>query len=304
MNPWIVLPLCVVSSLAASWVVVETRKPVTAAQAPVGAPESELVALRASLDTLAQEQRELQQRLQTLQLADEERELSRLPLGEIDKAVARALEQRASASAPAPEKSAPVADAKPVAKPGTVPEVRDAFARLKSGELSWEDKQALWKEMADAGKYDELLALFELEAKNNPNDPKAQVELGQAYLQKVFRSNGPEAGIWATKADGAFDQALVLDDHNWEARFQKAVSLSFWPPVMGKQGQAQKQFETLLAQQEAGPKKPEHAQTYLFLGNVYQQMGKLDQALATWKKGLAMFPSNTQLATQIESFGG
>src|SRR6266850_2211977 len=31
------------------------------------------------------------------------------------------------------------------------------------------------------------------------------------------------------KADQSFDQALTLDPSNWEARFCKASSLSFWP---------------------------------------------------------------------------
>jgi len=121
----------------------------------------------------------------------------------------------------------------------------------------------------------------------------------------VFKAgNGPEAGIWATKADKAFDAALAVDDHCWDARFSKAVSLSFWPPVFGKQGEAIKNFEVLTEQQASQPSDPKFAQTWLLLGNMYQQTGRMDQALATWQKGLALFPGNEALQAQIASAQG
>ena len=133
------------------------------------------------------------------------------------------------------------------------------------------------------------------------NDPDAQTELGKAYLQKTFRAGGgPEAGLWATKADKAFDKALGVDDHHWESRFQKTVSLSFWPPMLGKQTDAVKQFETLVAQQEAsGSKSQGYAETYLFIGNMHLQMGAKDKALAAWKQGYAQFPNHAELAKKL-----
>jgi tetratricopeptide (TPR) repeat protein len=129
------------------------------------------------------------------------------------------------------------------------------------------------------------------------------VELSEAYVQKIFEAGGgPMAGVWATKSDKVLDEALELDPHHWEARFTKAVGLSFWPAVFGKQGESIAQFETLITQQEAGPTKPQFANTYLLLGNLYLQSGKNDLAIATWQKGAGLFPDNTSLMTQLKTY--
>ena len=89
-----------------------------------------------------------------------------------------------------------------------------------------------------------------------------------------------------------------------DARFSKAISLSFWPPVFGKQTEAINNFEILAAQQAQQPQEPKFAQTWLLLGNVYQQIGKSEQALAAWQKGLSIFPDNAQLLQQIANAQG
>jgi tetratricopeptide (TPR) repeat protein len=69
--------------------------------------------------------------------------------------------------------------------------------------------------------------------------------------------------------------------------------------MFGKQAEAIQNFETLVAQQENGPLKPEYAQTYLWLGNLYMQQGKGDQAKAAYEKGLAKFPGDEELLKQL-----
>jgi len=210
--------------------------------------------------------------------------------------------QRTAIAARATESAGPVAAAsKNVAEPKAKPGADSAIDRILAGGLDWDETQALWKEVEDAGQLDELVKMLEDRAKSRGNDPEAQTQLGLAYLQKTFRAGGgPEAGLWATKADRAFDAALSVDDTHWEARFQKAVSLSFWPPMLGKQPDAVKQFEKLVAQQESsGQKSSGYAQTYLFLGNMHLQMGAKDKALAAWHQGLAQFPENADLLKKI-----
>jgi len=210
--------------------------------------------------------------------------------------------QRTAIAARATESAGPVAAAsKNVAEPKAKPGADSAIDRILAGGLDWDETQALWKEVEDAGQLDELVKMLEDRAKSRGNDPEAQTQLGLAYLQKTFRAGGgPEAGLWATKADRAFDAALSVDDTHWEARFQKAVSLSFWPPMLGKQPDAVKQFEKLVAQQESsGQKSSSYAQTYLFLGNMHLQMGAKDKALAAWHQGLAQFPENADLLKKI-----
>jgi tetratricopeptide (TPR) repeat protein len=256
-------------------------------QAAASAP-SELADLRAEVKALEQRVDAMQKETHL-----ESSGGARLSQSDVDAAVERALASRAGPeTAPATARAgaaAPVLDA------------QTAFAQLTDPAVSWEDRRKKWTELAKAGLLDEVLALYEKQAADNPNDTKAQTALGNAYLNKLFNSpQGPEAGIWGTKADKAFDRALALDDHNWEARYVKAVSLSNWPAFLGKQPEAIANLEILVQQQSQGPLQPHYAQTYLILGNLYKQTGKSDQALAIWQQGQALFPDDAEIQKQLQ----
>ena len=164
------------------------------------------------------------------------------------------------------------------------------------------DRQAIWKQIREAGVLEDVIAAVEARVEADPGNPDRHYELGSTYLQKIFEvGNGPEAGVWATKADNSFDAALDIDPEHWNSRFNKAVSLSFWPPIFGKQTEAIQQFEVLVGQQaNTGLNEPKYAQTHLLLGNMYQQSGKLEQAIASWEAGLAAFPGSEELLAQLE----
>ena len=216
---------------------------------------------------------------------------------DVDAAVARWMDEREARLA-ADDAAHPKAAEGAVAQGGL--DADSAFEKLLDPELKGDAREALWKQIRDAGLLDEVIARMEAFAKARPNDAGAQVALGVAYLQKIFEvGNGPEAGVWATKADQSFDAALVINPQQWDARFAKAISLSFWPPMFGKQAEAIQNFETLITQQEGKPSKPEYAQTYLWLGNLYLQQGKSDQARETYNKGLSQFPGNEELEKQL-----
>jgi tetratricopeptide (TPR) repeat protein len=286
----ILIVLCILfAGLAASALFLGGGKAVSDS-AHASAP-SELADLRADLKTLEQRVDALQKEHSTKL---ESSGSSRVSQSEIDAAVERALAAR---TVPAGSQDAGARAA------GAAPKLdaQSAYAALTDPNLSWDERRKKWSEFAKAGLLDELVALYEKQASENPNDPKAQTALGNAYLQKIFNgAQGPEAGIWGTKADKAFDRALALDDHNWEARFTKAVSLSNWPAFLGKQPEAIANLETLVQQQSQGTLKPEYAQTYLILGNLYKQTGKNDQALAMWQQGLALFPEMAEFQKQIQ----
>jgi tetratricopeptide (TPR) repeat protein len=180
----------------------------------------------------------------------------------------------------------------------------DFLALLLESGIDPESSQALWDEAREAGQLDALIAMFEARAEENKNDPDAQLDVGHAYLQKIFEvGDGPAAGLWAGKADASFDRALAIDDHHWQARSSKAVSLSFWPPIFGKQKESIQHFEILVAQQEAGGLEDKHSQTYLLLGNLYHQTGQGEKATAIWQQGLANFPDDEALQGQLGGGG-
>ena len=284
--------VCLVLALGAAGIFAWFTTKAPAPQTALASAPGELAELRTELQALAKRVDALQAEHATkLESAGG----TRLSQSDIDAAVERALASRAE-SGPADAASASRAGGA-----GAKLDAPGAFAQLTDPALSWEDRRKKWSEIAKAGLLDEVLALYEKQAADNPNDTKAQTALGNAYLNKLFNSpQGPEAGVWGTKADKAFDRALALDDHNWEARYVKAVSLSNWPAFLGKQPEAIANLETLVQQQSQGELRPEYAQTYLILGNLYKQTGKSDQALAMWQQGLALFPGNAEFQKQIQ----
>lgn len=187
----------------------------------------------------------------------------------------------------------------PAASAETALTVEAALAALCDPNATYQDRAAMWEKVGKAGLLDAVVKSMEQNAEREPNNAQLRVDLGKAYVQEILASSDMAKGKWAVKANSAFDAALELDPNHWEARFTKAVSLSHWPAIWGKQGQAISEFETLIRQQDAGPKKPEHAQSYLFLGNMYESTGAADKALEAWQKGLDLFPDNVELKQQV-----
>ena len=169
-------------------------------------------------------------------------------------------------------------------------------------DMSDADAQAIWDKLRKSGQVDEMIKKFEELAANNPNSADAQVAVGVAYCQKLQgMTPGIESGTLAIKADKTFDKALELNPQHWDARFVKAMALSFWPAMFGKQAEALKHLEILRGQQEARSSQPKkYAETYLMLGNLYSQQGKTDKAKEYWRKGADLFPDHAGLKAKVK----
>jgi tetratricopeptide (TPR) repeat protein len=302
MKPIALIASCVVLSAGAAALTVRLLEPTRAAdQAPpteqlrerIQAQENELAALKKEVAEA-----------KTKQTAVAAAPAERLSSSEIDAAVARWMEKHpAEASAAgAPTGAALTAD-KNAKKTDKAAQLAAFMAALKDKQKPRTDRHDIWKQIVDAGLIDDAVAAVEQMAKENPASADAQADLAHAYFEKLQTVNdGPEKGKWAIMADNTLDKALELDPNHWDARFTKAVGLSFWPPIFGKQGEAINQFEILEKQQEAsGATNPDFSQTYVFLGNLYQQQGKADMAVQTWQKGASLFPDDGQLKKLIAS---
>ncbi len=183
-------------------------------------------------------------------------------------------------------------------------DLEDTLDLLAEREVSYSEKQKLWAAIGKAEQMDEAVAFFETRARENPDDPDAQFELGSAYVQKLLTVDDVRKLKWAQRADGSFDAALAIDDHHWGARFSKAMSYAFTPAVLGFGPRAIEQFEILRAQQEEGAPRQNHAQTYLLLGNLYANQGKAEKAREVWVRGAEIFPEHRELGKAAQSGGG
>jgi tetratricopeptide (TPR) repeat protein len=263
--------------------------------APQSAPALEL---RLKIDKLKRESAQLCKRLQRLGSSAGTSVEHTDPTLEIAAALERWLEAH---PLPAAERDSPEAvfqAAIPAIADLSIHEILELFSIGGFGEA---DTERIFKELRDSGRMDEYIDALKKLTEGNPSNADLHTALGVAYLQKLFGiPPGPESGVLAMQADGAFDQALEIDPTNWSARFTKAVSLSNWPAFLGRTGEAIENFKTLIAQQETLPGEPQFAQTYLFLGNMYQQIGEGAKALETWRKGSTLFPESSELLDQLE----
>jgi tetratricopeptide (TPR) repeat protein len=137
---------------------------------------------------------------------------------------------------------------------------RQAIDILVSPQTSFQQRQAAWKQLRDAGELDQALATLKQGATNNPSSAEYPMALGEAYVYKLQTIRDfHEVAILALQADQSFNTALGLDPANWEARFFKAASLSHWQPEMNKGPEVIQQFSNLIDQQEAMPPQPQFA---------------------------------------------
>ena len=177
---------------------------------------------------------------------------------------------------------------------------RQAIDILVSPQTSFQQRQAAWKQLRDAGELDQALATLKQGAADNPSSAEYPTALGEAYVYKLQTIRDfHEVSILALQADQSFNTALGIEPTNWEAKFFKAAALSRWPPEMNKGPEVIQQFSNLIDQQEAMPPQPQFAQTYLLLGDQYRKTGQHDYAVQTWRLGLAKFPGDSALQGRI-----
>ena len=200
--------------------------------------------------------------------------------------------------------STPTSTVTPLAPtdPGRASQItfHQAVESIVSPRASHAQKEAAWKQLRESGKLDQAIGDLEQRAASNAGAAEYPAALGQAYLQKCGTiQDVREQGILAMKADQVFDGALNLDPNNWEARFTKALAMSYWPTQMNKGNEVMQHFVTLVEQQEAQTPQPHFAQTYVRLGEEYQKYGYRDHAQQVWQRGVTLFPENQELRLRL-----
>jgi tetratricopeptide (TPR) repeat protein len=209
-----------------------------------------------------------------------------------------AMELAEVSSAAAPPRMADPAES--AAKPAVAATFSQPLQTLVSSQASYAQKQAAWKQLYDTHQLDQAIADLEQAAKAEPSVAGYPAALGQAYLQKLRTTQDTrEKVMLAMKADLSFDQALNLDQSNWEARFWKASSLSYWPAELNKSEEVMQNLATLVEQQETQSPQPHFAQTYVLLGEQYQKAGSADDARQIWQRGARLFPDNNTLREKL-----
>jgi hypothetical protein len=179
-------------------------------------------------------------------------------------------------------------------------QIQDAVAQLVSPKTSIDQKYKTWIKLRDSGKLPQVISELEQQATNNPTSAAYPAALGQAFIHQIATTKDPrQYALLGLKADQSFDAALEIDPKFWEARFYKAMSMSYWPADMNKGGEVVKRFTELIQDQEAQPAQPHFAQSYVWLGEQYQKTGQTKYADQVWRRGAALFPAEPMLQQKL-----
>lgn len=217
---------------------------------------------------------------------------------------ATAPEQAQVADAP----QATAAEAKPaepgISRPELLNQSKLVFNQevqgLLSPETSYEQRQKIWKHLREAGRLDQAVSELEQRVAADTRSADSVAALGEGYYKKAGATDDVrEKAILAMNADQTLEAALNLDPANWEARFTKAVGMSYWPAELNKGQEVIDQFQTLIQQQESQTPQPQFARSYLRLGEQYQKAGQPDYALQSWQRGAALFPNDDDLKKKL-----
>lgn len=263
------------------------REPASPLDAPPAAAAStnDDAALRAAIAALQQRVAVLESTSPRQEVFDQQR---------IEEMIAKALLDAGEARSPAAARE--LAKGSPAATAAAARLVQE-LAQTPAGPL----RDELWQKLHELGGIDAAVAHFERMAAAQPGSADAQTELGAAYIEKMLRTPDEQQRIeLGKKVDAQFDRALELQPDHWEARFRKAIGLTYGPTLSGRQGEAIAHFEKLVAQQVNLPSDPRFAQTYLYLGRLHAQRGDAARARQIWQEGLARHPKDAELlqATQ------
>jgi tetratricopeptide (TPR) repeat protein len=173
---------------------------------------------------------------------------------------------------------------------------------LVSPRATYSQRQASWKRLNDPEQLDRAIADLEDRVKNNPQVADYSAVLGTAYLRKAGLSKDMrDQAMLGMKADQTFDAALAADPNNWDARYMKAVGMSYWPSTMNKGKEVLERFTSLIQDQEQQPAQPQFSQTYVRLGDEYRKAGQLEYAQQVWQRGAAQFPDDAELKRKLAS---
>ncbi len=184
------------------------------------------------------------------------------------------------------------------AEPANTPvDVTQFLAQLSTSGLSQAERDELWAQVQEAGATDELVSRFEAIAGDQSRDATAQLQLARAYFAKMRSTpGGPQAGKWGSRGADALLRALELDETNWEARFALARHY-YWADM---QAESLREFELLVRQQRDRTPLDKHAEAFVWLGHLYYNLDRAEDAEKTWRSGLDLFPKDTALQSRLE----
>ncbi len=144
-------------------------------------------------------------------------------------------------------------------------------------------------------------ALFQARLQREPRDVEGLVGLARAESQCLLpAAEMITQGELSTHAIELLETALGIDPDHWTARFVLA-SINFRSPsFLGRAPRAAVEFDILLKMQGDRADDMRFARVFEYRGVLWNRAGKLDSAVAIWKRGAHIFPADSALRSLME----
>ncbi len=167
---------------------------------------------------------------------------------------------------------------------------------VNSGAATTEEQARFWQLARETKVLEHLMSDLEAVVEENPSDVDSRMELADVYVAKLLTvPNGPERGVWSTKAEKQWRAVVERDETHWEANNALGVNFSYWPPFMNKTQEAIDWLEKSRTILKSEPVLDEHATTYQRLSQMYVQQGKREKAREVLEEGLRRHRADEQL---------
>ncbi|HUP20234.1 MAG TPA: tetratricopeptide repeat protein, partial [Gemmatimonadota bacterium] len=168
----------------------------------------------------------------------------------------------------------------------------DLEACIAAAEATDSDTAIAAADRAEAG--------FVAWAEAAPEDPAPRIGRARVLAQcRIPFAPFMEQGVLVGRSNALLEEALELDPTHWEARYALALNHYFTPEFLGRTKDSIEHFEILLEQQGDRTDFPEMAAPYAWLGDLYQRVGRPEDALEVWRRGAALFPGDPRLTERL-----
>jgi tetratricopeptide (TPR) repeat protein len=138
--------------------------------------------------------------------------------------------------------------------------------------------------------------IYQERLKHQPQDVDAIVGLARAISQcRLPSADMASQGELSTQAIELLETALAIQPRHWVARFVLASINYRSPSFLGRAPRAAADLDELLRQQGDATDNPRYARVYELRGMLWGRSGQRDSALAVWRRGVALFPSDSML---------
>jgi tetratricopeptide (TPR) repeat protein len=155
------------------------------------------------------------------------------------------------------------------------------------------DLVAQARQVLDAGRVDDAIAMFEKAVAADPNDPAALAWLGSAQVRKAREASMFAAADWVIKGFMTMDQAVARFPSAFIVYLVRGITATNVPDFFKKARVAVQDLSTIVALKQKDPASVPDVvmpSVYLHLGRAYKKTEQVAEARAAWEKGKSAYP--------------